>query len=90
MTLHVFAVMVLGLMCGSELNVAAFAHPLLSRHPLNTHIPKRIELRNGRLMLSLATGESERAALGWAYCAAILGIPSYSGSRKVNHENLHA
>jgi hypothetical protein len=30
-TLHVFAVIVLGLMCGSELNVAIFAHPTLTR-----------------------------------------------------------
>ena len=30
MTLHLLSVIVLGLMCGSELNVAAFAHPMLS------------------------------------------------------------
>ncbi len=38
MTLHVIAVVVLGLMCGSELNVAAFAHPTLNRQPLEAHI----------------------------------------------------
>jgi hypothetical protein len=38
MTLHVIALVVLGLMCGSELNVAAFAHPTLNRLPLEAHI----------------------------------------------------
>ena len=38
MALHLLAVVVLGLMCGSELNVAAFAHPTLNRQPLETHI----------------------------------------------------
>jgi len=37
MALHVLAVMVLGLMCGSELNVAAFAHPTLHRQPVEVH-----------------------------------------------------
>jgi len=41
MTLQLFAVLVLGLMCGSELNVAAFAHPTFNRQPLETHIPLR-------------------------------------------------
>jgi hypothetical protein len=31
MTLYVLSVLVLGLMCGSELNVAAFAHPTFNR-----------------------------------------------------------
>ncbi len=38
MTLELLAVLVLGLMCGSELNVAAFAHPALNRQPLEAHI----------------------------------------------------
>jgi hypothetical protein len=38
MTLQLIALVVLGLMCGSELNVAAFAHPILNRQPLETHI----------------------------------------------------
>ncbi len=38
MTLELLAVLVLGLMCGSELNVAAFGHPMLRRQPLETHI----------------------------------------------------
>ena len=44
MPLHLFAVLVLGLMCGSELNVAAFAHPLLNRQSLEVHIPVRSSL----------------------------------------------
>jgi len=38
MVLPVLALLVLGLMCGSELNVALFAHPILNRHPLEEHI----------------------------------------------------
>lgn len=37
MTLQLLAVLVLGLMCGSELNVAGFGHPILKRQPLETH-----------------------------------------------------
>ena len=52
MTLRIFAVVVLGLMCGSELNVAAFAHPALSRHSLDVHIGVRSTLAAlfGRVM----------------------------------------
>ena len=41
MTLHLLAVLLLGLMCGSELNVAAFAHPTFNRLPAQVHIPMR-------------------------------------------------
>ena len=41
MTIHLLAVLVLGLMCGSELSVAAFAHPTLNGQPLEVHIPVR-------------------------------------------------
>ena len=41
MTLQLLAVVVLGLMCGSELNAAAFAHPTLNRQPLQAHILMR-------------------------------------------------
>lgn len=41
MALHLLAVLLLGLMCGSELNVAAFAHPTFSRQPAQVHIPMR-------------------------------------------------
>jgi hypothetical protein len=41
MTLQVLAIVVLGLMCGSELNIAAFAHPILDRQATDVHIPVR-------------------------------------------------
>jgi uncharacterized membrane protein len=41
MTVHILALLVLGLMCGSELNVAVFGHPTLNRQPLDVHIPVR-------------------------------------------------
>jgi uncharacterized membrane protein len=52
MALQLAAVLVLGLMCGSELNVAMFAHPALSRQPLEVHIRMRAELARllGRVM----------------------------------------
>ena len=50
--LQIIAILVLGLMCGSELNVAAFAHPTLNRQPLDTHIRMRSALAAllGRVM----------------------------------------
>jgi uncharacterized membrane protein len=44
MWIHLLALLVLGLMCGSELNVAAFGHPPLNRQPLEVHIPMRSSL----------------------------------------------
>ena len=44
MALRVFATLVLGLMCGSELNVAAFGHPTLNRQSREVHIPVRSSL----------------------------------------------
>ena len=41
MTLKILAVVSLGLMCGTELNVAAFAHPTLNRQSLEVYIPMR-------------------------------------------------
>ncbi len=38
MTLELIALLVLGLMCGSEFNVAVFGHPALNRQPLEAHI----------------------------------------------------
>jgi uncharacterized membrane protein len=38
MTLHLLAVVVFGLMCGSELSVGTIAHPVLNRQPLPVHI----------------------------------------------------
>ncbi len=40
-SLQLLSVLALGLMCGSELNVAAFGHPTLNRQPLEAHIPVR-------------------------------------------------
>jgi hypothetical protein len=52
MVLQVLAVVVLGLMCGSELNVAAFAHPTFNRQPSDVHIPMRASFATlfGRVM----------------------------------------
>ena len=52
MTIQILAVLVLGLMCGSELNVAAFAHPAINRQPLEVHVPMRSSLAAlfGRVM----------------------------------------
>ena len=52
MTLELLALLVLGLMCGSEFNVAAFGHPTLSRQPLDAHILVRSSFASlfGRVM----------------------------------------
>jgi len=52
MLLQTAAILVLGLMCGSELNVALFGHPILNRLPLEVHIPVRSALAAllGRVM----------------------------------------
>src|SRR5258707_269285 len=52
MTLQILAILLLGLMCGSELNVAAFAHPVLNRQPSEAHILVRSSLAKlfGRVM----------------------------------------
>jgi len=52
MLLWLIAVLALGLMCGSELNVAAFGHPTLTRQPLEAHILVRSSMaaRLGRVM----------------------------------------
>jgi hypothetical protein len=41
MALQLLSILVFGLMCGSELNVAAFAHPTLNRQPLEVHVRMR-------------------------------------------------
>lgn len=52
MMLQIVALVVLGLMCGSELNVAAFAHPTLNQQSLDGHIQMRSSLARllGRVM----------------------------------------
>ena len=37
-SLQLLSLLTLGLMCGSELNVAAFGHPAVNRQPLEVHI----------------------------------------------------
>ena len=52
MTLQILAVLTLGLMCGSELNVAAFAHPAISRQPVQVQALMRSSFARlfGRVM----------------------------------------
>jgi hypothetical protein len=52
MMLHLVALLILGLMCGSELNVALFSHPVLKLQPLETHVLVRSSLAAlfGRVM----------------------------------------
>ena len=52
MFLHLLAILILGLMCGSELNVGAVAHPTLNVQPLAVHVPVRASLARllGRVM----------------------------------------
>ena len=52
MPLQLFAVIVLGLMCGNEMNVAVFGHPTLNKQPLEVHIPVRASFAKlfGRIM----------------------------------------
>jgi hypothetical protein len=42
MPLQLLTVIVLGLKCGSEMNIAVFGHPMLNKQPLEVHIPVRI------------------------------------------------
>jgi uncharacterized membrane protein len=60
MILQLVALLVLGLMCGSELNVALFSHPVLKRQPLETHILVRSSLAVlfGRVMPFWMTGST--------------------------------
>jgi Domain of unknown function (DUF1772) len=52
MVIQVLAIVVLGLMCGSEFNVAAFGHPTLNRQKPDVHIPIRASFATlfGRVM----------------------------------------
>jgi uncharacterized membrane protein len=52
LTLQIVSVLTLGLMCGSELNVAVFSHPTLNRQPLDVHIAVRSSFARlfGRVM----------------------------------------
>jgi hypothetical protein len=87
MILHLVAVLVLGLMCGSELNVAAFGHPVLNRQPLETHIRVRSSLAAlfGRVMpfwmgtstalsLLLLLPFAHLTGMAWRWAAIAFGI----------------
>ena len=52
MVIQVLAIVVLGLMCGSEFNVAVFGHPTLNRQTPEVHIPVRASFATlfGRVM----------------------------------------
>lgn len=60
MPLQIIAILVLGLMCGSELNVAAFTHPTLNRQSLEVHIRMRssFAVLLGRVMPFWMTGST--------------------------------
>src|ERR1700680_2984719 len=87
MTLQILAILLLGLMCGSELNVAAFAHPVLNRQPPEAHILVRSSLAKlfGRVMpfwmagstllnLSLLLPFEHLNSSAWRLAAIALGI----------------
>jgi uncharacterized membrane protein len=87
MALQLLAVLVLGLMCGSELNVAAFAHPLLNRQPKETHVLVRSALATllGKVMPFWMVGSTllnllvllslgKLSPLAWRLAAAALAI----------------
>jgi hypothetical protein len=60
MPLQFFAVLVLGLMCGSELNVAAFAHPTFNHQPRDVQVVMRSSFAAllGRVMPFWMTGST--------------------------------
>jgi hypothetical protein len=77
MVLQVAAAAVLGLMCGSELNIAAFAHPSLNHLPLEVHIPMRAALAKllGRVMPFWMTGSTILNVLLLFRFAGLSGLP---------------
>ncbi len=50
MGLQILAIVILGLMCGSELNVAAFGHPILNRQTIEVHVARGAGPLAGRVM----------------------------------------
>ena len=65
MTLQILSVLVLGLMCGSELNVALFAHPTLNHQPVEIHATMRSAFARllGRVMPFWMSGSTLLNAL---------------------------
>ena len=82
MTLELLTLLVLGLKCGSELNIAAFAHPALNRQPLETHILMRSSFAAlfGRVMPFWMTGSALWCFPSSFLCPSTIGLPS--GRRK--------
>jgi hypothetical protein len=91
MLLHVLAVVVLGLMCGSELSVAVFVHPTLNRQALEAHIPVRAAFAKllGRVMPFWMAGSTllnlllllpfeHLYASAWRLAAIALGIHAFA------------
>src|ERR1700690_369863 len=91
MTLQLFTVLVLGLMCGSELNVGAFAHPKLSQLQLDVHIPVRASVAEmfGHVMPFWMTGSTllnllpllpsePLSKLGWDLAAMAFAIQVFA------------
>ena len=87
MTLHLLGVLVLGLMCGSELNVAAFGHPVLNRQSTEVHIPVRASIAAllGRVMPFWMSGSTllnfllllnfeHLSSLAWRFAAIAFAI----------------
>jgi len=60
MVLQLLSLLLLGVMCGSELNVAAFAHPTLNRQPLEAHVLVRASFARlfGHVMPFWMTGST--------------------------------
>jgi len=91
MLLHLLAVLVVGLMCGSELNVAVFAHPTLNQQALEAHIPVRAAFAKlfGRVMPFWMAGSTllnlllllpfeHLNASAWRLAAIALGIQVFA------------
>jgi len=91
MTLQLLAVLTLGLMCGSELNVAALAHPMFNRQPQEVHTRARSSFAGLlghvmpfwmvsstllNLLLLLPFGHLNEAA--WRLAAAALAIQVFA------------
>jgi uncharacterized membrane protein len=87
MVVHLLALLVLGLMCGSELNIALIGHPVLRRQPLETHVLVRSSLAAllGRVMpfwmggstllnLLLLLGFEQLSKAGWRLAAIAFAI----------------
>ena len=80
----ILALLVLGLICGSEFNVAAFGHPVLNRQPLETHIRIRSSMAAlfGRVMPFWMVGSTGSVWIGSTdtFSASSIGRVKRSGA----------